>query len=64
MPPEKKSKLCALTIMLGAFLVLGAFFLSGCSSFGPIGLSFETQYGRFSYQLPDVPSPRTLNDKR
>ena len=36
--------------------------LTGCSALGPVGISFETDFGRFSYQVPEVPS-RTLGDK-
>jgi hypothetical protein len=39
-----------------AVIVAIAAFLSGCSSFGPATVSFESQqYGKFSYQLPEMP---------
>ena len=41
---------------------IGLALLTGCSALGPVGISFETDYGRFTYQLPEVPS-RTLRDK-
>ena len=45
-----------------AFVLLWAALLTGCSAFGPVGISFESDWGRFTYQLPEVPS-RTLGDK-
>lgn len=52
----------ALFLLLLAFLFLGLSLLTGCSALGPVGISFETDFGRFSYQIPEVPS-RTLGDK-
>ena len=45
-----------------AFLILGwlfiaSAFLTGCST---LGISFETDYGKFTYQLPEIPA---LKDK-
>jgi hypothetical protein len=49
----------AAAMILAAFLFLALALLTGCSTFG---VSFETDYGRFTYQLPEMPS-RTLKDK-
>jgi hypothetical protein len=49
----------AAALLIAAFAALALAFLTGCST---LGISFETDYGRFSYQLPEVPS-RTLKDK-
>jgi outer membrane murein-binding lipoprotein Lpp len=43
----------AAIIMAAAFALLGVIFLSGCSSFGGVGLTLETQYGKFRYELPE-----------
>lgn len=52
----------ALFIFVLAFLFLGLAFLTGCSALGPVGISFETDWGRFTYQVPEMPS-RTFRDK-
>lgn len=52
----------ALFLFLLAFLFLGLALLTGCSALGPVGISFETDWGRFTYQVPEIPS-RTLRDK-
>ena len=52
----------ALFLILLAFLFLGLALLTGCSALGPVGISFETDYGRFTYELPEMPT-RTLGDK-
>ena len=52
----------ALFIFVLAFLFLGIALLTGCSALGPVGVSFESDWGRFTYQLPEIPS-RTLRDK-
>lgn len=55
------SKLAA-AMIIAAFLFLALALLTGCSSFGPLTFSLESEYGRFSYQLPELPD-RTLRDK-
>jgi hypothetical protein len=45
-----------------AFVLLWAALLTGCAALGPVGISFETDFGRFTYQVPEIPS-RTLGDK-
>lgn len=52
----------ALFLLLLAFLFLGIALLTGCSALGPVGISFETDFGRFTYQVPEIPS-RTIGDK-
>lgn len=52
----------AAVVVIAISTIIAALFLTGCSTFGPLTFSFETDYGRFSYQLPDAPT-RTLNDK-
>jgi hypothetical protein len=52
----------AAAMILAAFLFLTLAFLTGCSSLGPLSFSVQSDYGRFSYQLPEMPS-RTLKDK-
>jgi hypothetical protein len=51
-----KPKVVALLIVLFAFAA--AMLLTACST---LGISFESEYGRFSYELPV--SGRTLKDK-
>jgi hypothetical protein len=53
-PPQFTAALIAL-----AFACLALAFLTGCET---LGLSLETDYGRFTYQLPEIPA-RTLRDK-
>ena len=52
----------ALFLFLLAFLFLGLALLTGCSALGPVGISFETDWGRFTYQVPEMPT-RALRDK-
>jgi hypothetical protein len=47
-------KKIVLTIVFVSFLLTGVAFLNGCST---IGVSFDTEYGRFSYTLPELPKP-------
>jgi hypothetical protein len=51
-----KPKVVALLIVLFAFVA--AMLLTACST---LGISFESEYGRFTYELPA--SGRTLKDK-
>lgn len=51
-------QVAALLLMIG-WLCLAMAFLTGCET---LGVSLETDYGRFTYQLPEIPS-RTLGDK-
>jgi hypothetical protein len=37
-------------LILVAWIFLGVFFLTGCTT---LGISFETEYGRFTYELPE-----------
>ena len=53
MSPEK---IAASALLLGWVLIASAF-LTGCET---LGLSLETDYGRFSYTLPEIPA---LKDK-
>lgn len=57
-----KAKSGAVVIVALGWLLAAVLILSGCSSFGPIAFSLESDYGRFTYQLSELPS-RTLNDK-
>ena len=57
----KPQKIAAIALLLG-WLFIASAFLTGCSSFGPMTFSLESDYGRFSYQLPELPD-RTLKDK-
>jgi TM2 domain-containing membrane protein YozV len=41
-------------ILLVGYIFLAISFLSGCST---LGISLETDYGRFSYTLPELPAP-------
>lgn len=50
----------AVFLLVLSFLLLGLALLTGCSALGPIGISFETDFGRFTYQVPEVPA---LKDK-
>jgi hypothetical protein len=43
-------KKMALGIISLLFLALGSIFLAGCTT---LGISLETQYGRFTYELPE-----------
>jgi len=43
----------AAIFLAAAFALLGVFFLSGCSTLGALGLTLETQYGNFRYELPE-----------
>jgi hypothetical protein len=52
------SKVAATMVMIACALLILAF-LTGCET---LGVSLETDYGRFTYQLPELPS-RTLRDK-
>jgi len=52
----------AAAMIIAAFLFLALALLTGCSSFGPLTFSLESDYGRFTYQLPEMPA-RTLHDK-
>jgi hypothetical protein len=52
----------AVVVVIAISTIIAALFLTGCSTFGPLTFSFETDYGRFSYQIPDMPT-KTLNDK-
>lgn len=47
-------KTIASFLIIATFALLGVFFLSGCSSFGAMGLTLETQYGNFCYELPEM----------
>jgi hypothetical protein len=47
----------ATTGLLIGYIFLTISFLSGCST---LGISLETDYGRFSYTLPEIPA---LKDK-
>lgn len=44
------SKKISLGIIIIIFAAVSAFMLTGCST---LGISFETQYGRFTYELPE-----------
>jgi hypothetical protein len=46
MKPQK----IALGLILLAFACLAMAFLTGCTT---LGISLETQYGRFTYELPE-----------
>lgn len=50
------AKVSATALLIG-YIFLTISFLTGCST---LGISFETDYGRFTYQLPEVPA---LKDK-
>ena len=50
------AKVSATALLLG-YIFLAISFLTGCST---LGVSLETDYGRFSYQLPEIPA---LKDK-
>lgn len=52
------AKVAALVVLLG-WIFLALAFLTGCET---LGVSLETDYGRFTYQLPEIPA-RTLRDK-
>ena len=50
------AKIAAIALILGWVFIASAF-LTGCET---LGLSLETDYGRFSYTLPEIPA---LKDK-
>ncbi len=50
------AKIAASALLLGWIFIASAF-LAGCQT---LGVSLETDYGRFSYQLPEIPA---LKDK-
>jgi hypothetical protein len=43
-------KKIAMLLILVSFTFLGMAFLTGCET---LGISLETQYGRFTYELPE-----------
>ena len=43
-------KKIAMFLILISFVFLGMAFLTGCTT---LGISLETQYGRFTYELPE-----------
>jgi hypothetical protein len=45
-----KAKQIALSFILLSFVFLALAFLTGCTT---LGISLETQYGRFTYELPE-----------
>jgi len=45
-----KSKQLALGLILISFAFLAMAFLTGCAT---LGISLETQYGNFRYELPE-----------
>jgi len=45
------------TLVFAACLILFAIFLTGCET---LGISLQTDYGRFTYEIPN---PITLRDK-
>jgi len=50
------AKVSAMALLIG-YIFVTISFLTGCST---LGVSLETDYGRFSYQLPEIPA---LKDK-
>ncbi len=44
------AKQIALGVILISFAFLALAFLTGCTT---LGISLETQYGRFTYELPE-----------
>lgn len=50
------AKIAASLLLLG-WLFIASAFLTGCET---LGVSLETDYGRFSYTLPEIPA---LKDK-
>ena len=50
------AKIAASALLLG-WLLFASAFLTGCET---LGVSLETDYGRFSYTLPEIPA---LKDK-
>jgi hypothetical protein len=46
----------ATAIIVAAWLIFGSLFLVGCET---LGVSLNTDYGRFTYQIPK----KTLGDK-
>jgi hypothetical protein len=49
----KPKKIAAFLVTL-VFAVLGTLLLSSCAGVGTPRLTLETQYGRFSYELPEM----------
>lgn len=48
-------KYIAFALVAAIWIVVGVM-LSGCSSFGPATFSVESdKYGKFSYELPELP---------
>lgn len=45
-----KAKQIALGMILISFICLALAFLTGCAT---LGVSFETDYGKFTYELPE-----------
>ena len=50
------AKIAAIVLLIG-WVFIAASFLTGCET---LGVSLETDYGRFSYSLPEIPA---LKDK-
>jgi hypothetical protein len=50
------AKVSATALLIG-YIFVTISFLTGCTT---LGVSLETDYGRFSYQLPEIPA---LKDK-
>jgi hypothetical protein len=50
------ARVAAIALILG-WVFIACAFLAGCET---LGVSLETDYGRFSYQLPEIPA---LKDK-
>jgi len=40
-------------IIVMAFALLGVLLLTGCSTLGAVGITLETQFGKFRYELPE-----------
>lgn len=55
------ARLAASLLLLG-WIFIACAFLSGCSGFGSPQFCVKTDYGTFSYSLPEMPA-RTLFDK-
>ena len=50
------AKVSAMALLIG-YIFVTISFLTGCST---LGVTLETDYGRFTYQLPEIPA---LKDK-
>jgi hypothetical protein len=50
------AKVSAMALLIG-YIFVTISFLTGCTT---LGVSLETDYGRFTYQLPEIPA---LKDK-